>query len=131
MLQIRNEIITSLIENAIKNAPIEACGYLAEKDNVIGTILPLTNIDNSEEHFSFDPKEQFDSVRKIRAEGMKLRAVYHSHPASPARPSEEDIRLAYDPNISYVIVSLYNNEKTVKSYIIKNGIVQEEEIVVI
>ncbi|MCI6118371.1 MAG: Mov34/MPN/PAD-1 family protein [Prevotella sp.] len=30
-------------------------------------------------------------------------AKWHSHPASPSRPSSEDIRLANDPNILYAI----------------------------
>jgi proteasome lid subunit RPN8/RPN11 len=127
MMRIKWFVVNSLIEHALQDAPLEACGYLAEKDGVVETHMPLTNIDVSQEHFSLDPKEQFDAVRAIRSQGMTLRAVYHSHPASPARPSEEDIRLAFDPDLSYVIVSLENGT-SVKSFHIDGGKVSEEEI---
>jgi proteasome lid subunit RPN8/RPN11 len=130
MLNIQRRVIDSLIEHARKDAPIEACGYLAEKDGIVVMSLALTNVDASKEHFSLDPKEQFDAVREIRSRGLRLRAVYHSHPASPARPSEEDIRLAFDPSLSYVIVSL-DKGTVIKSFGIRVGKVEEEEIVIV
>ena len=38
----------------------------------------------------------------------RIVGVYHSHPASPARLSQEDVRLANDPQLYYVIISLLN-----------------------
>lgn len=131
MLQIKKSVYNQLLQHAMKDAPIEACGYLSEKDGVITINYPLTNKDASPEHFSFDPKEQFDTVRKIRAEKMKLAAVYHSHPQTPARPSQEDIRLAFDPNLSYVIVSLANGDSSVRSFRISKGSVEEETITIV
>ena len=66
----------------------------------------MTNIDNEPDHFSFEPKEQFAAVKDARNQGLSLMAVYHSHPETPARPSQEDLRLLKDPNMIYVIVSL-------------------------
>ena len=131
MLQIKQHVLDALIEHAKKDAPIEACGYLAEKNGVIETHHRLTNVDAAAEHFSLDPAEQFDSVRMIRSHGMKLKAVYHSHPATPARPSQEDIRLASDPNLSYVIVSLEGGLTTIKSFRISKGAVEQEEIAIV
>jgi proteasome lid subunit RPN8/RPN11 len=70
-------------------------------------------------------------VREVRKDGLEILANYHSHPETPARPSQEDIRLAFDPNISYMIVSLADNLPDVKSFRIKNGEVEKEEILVI
>jgi proteasome lid subunit RPN8/RPN11 len=59
-------------------------------------------------------------------------AIYHSHPESPARPSEEDIRLALTPGVSYLIVSLEDAQQpVVKSFKIDQGTVQSEEIAII
>lgn len=129
-MKIKKEILDRMIQHARKDAPIEACGYLAEKDGIVSETYPLKNVDASPEHFNLDPAEQFSTIRKIRMKKLRLRAVYHSHPNSPARPSEEDIRLAYDPSISYVIVALMGIEATVKSFAIRSGVVTDEEIII-
>jgi proteasome lid subunit RPN8/RPN11 len=69
----------------------------------------MTNVDHSPEHFSFDPKEQFQAVKRARSLGLELVGVYHSHPATPARMSNEDIRLANDVSLRYLIYSRPDN----------------------
>ena len=128
MLKMAIGAVRDLVVQARAQVPIEACGYLGEKDGIVSRVIPLTNVDASPEHFSLDPKEQFSAVRQMRSEGYRLRAVYHSHPASPARPSQEDIRLAFDPSLSYVIVSLAESEPSVKSFTIRESAVSPEEI---
>ena len=130
-MKIKKSIIENIVKHAQNGMPIEMCGYLAGKDGVITKHYELTNIDNSPEHFSFDPKEQFATVKNARASSLEIYAVYHSHPETPARPSQEDIRLAFDPNISYVIVSLAGGGLDVKSFKIKDGQVTPEHIEVV
>lgn len=131
MIKIKKEIIEKMIEHAKKDAPIEACGYLVGKGGLVSWHYELTNIDKSEEHFSFEPKEQFDTVRDAREKGLEICAVYHSHPETPARPSGEDIKLAFDPDLSYVIVSLADGAEDVKSFKIKDSNVEIEDMEVI
>jgi len=131
MLKINQSVIDGMIAHAKSEAPIEACGYLMEKDGVVCKHNELTNVDQAEEHYTFDPKEQFAVVKNGRKLGLKPAAVYHSHPVSPARPSEEDIRLAFDPSISYVILSLMDGKETIKSFKVKKGVVEPEEIEII
>lgn len=120
-MNIKLSVIKRLIQHAQSDAPVEACGYLAENDEIVIAAFPMKNVDASSEHFSFEPGEQFAAVRQMRAAGLRLRAVYHSHPATPARPSPEDIRLANDPSLSYVIVSLAGPQPDVKSFRIRDG----------
>ena len=131
MLKIEQEIIDKIVEHGRLEAPLEACGYLAEKDGVVCHHFELTNTDQSPEHYSMDPAEQFAVVRDSRDQGLSIRAVYHSHPETPARPSAEDIKLAYDPSISYVIVSLAGPQPITKSFIIKKGEVKPEPLEII
>lgn len=131
MIRINSEIYNQVIEHAKFEAPIEACGYLAGKDGFAVKIIPMINADNSPEHFSFKPEDQFKVLKQTRDDGIELIAVYHSHPATPARLSEEDIRLAYDSSVSYVIVSLSEDEPVVKSFRIKKSEVNEEEIEIV
>lgn len=105
-IKIPKNIIDKIFAQAEAESPIEACGYLAGEGDKIVQIFPMTNIDKSPEHFSFDPSEQFKAVKEARERSLRLIAIYHSHPKTPARMSEEDKDLAVDPNMIYVIASL-------------------------
>lgn len=131
MIAIRQDILNQIVEHAYADLPNEACGYLAGTDGVVTHLYRLTNTDHSPEHFSFDPAEQFQTVKDARDKGLEILANYHSHPSTPARPSAEDIRLAYDPDISYLIVSLAGETADVKSFKIKEDKVENEEIIIL
>ena len=128
MLNISQHVLDLITSHAKQGLPHEVCGYLAEKDGRISAHYELTNIDAAVDHFSMSPEEQFAAVKDMRQKGLTLKAVYHSHPETPARPSEEDIKLAYDPEISYVIVSLAESEPAVKSFRIQQTEVTAEQI---
>ncbi|MFH1994121.1 MAG: Mov34/MPN/PAD-1 family protein [Nitrospinota bacterium] len=119
MFKINQEIVNQIFKHGESDAPLEACGYLAGKDGIVTRCYPMDNKDRSEEHFTLDPEEQFKVIREANSLGLNILAVYHTHPATPARPSNEDIRLAYDPNIVYVIASL--SDKEIKAFKIKKG----------
>jgi proteasome lid subunit RPN8/RPN11 len=129
-MKVEKSVIETMINHALQHSPIEACGYLAGNGDRVTYAIPLRNVDASEEHYSLDAKEQFETVRDLRKRNLRLMAVYHSHPRSPARMSEEDIRLAYDPDISYVIVSL-DGSTTVKSFRLRNSVAEEEILEII
>ncbi len=131
MLKIKQTIFHELVAYALEQAPIEACGYLGGTDNLITVFQPLINVDAAHDHFRLDPAEQFAVVRKWRALGIKPLAVFHSHPETPARPSEEDVRLAFDPEISYVILSLAGPTPQLKSFKIRQGLVTSEAIQIV
>ena len=127
-IKIPQQIVTEMIEHSKSLAPIEACGYLAGKDQAVTKRFEMTNIDNSPEHFTFDPKEQFQAVKQARQDGLELNCVYHSHPASPARLSQEDIRLFNDPKMIYIIVSLHDGLEDVKAFMVNKPDDQTVEI---
>lgn len=127
MLKITRDVIDDIVTHGELEAPLEACGYLAEKNGVICKSIAMKNVDASPIHYSMDPKEQFNAVRNCRAAGLTIRAVYHTHPETDAYPSAEDIKLAYDPGLSYVIVSLAGSKPAIHSFIIKkNGVIKEQ-----
>lgn len=129
-MKISRQIYNGIVEHAVKELPNEACGYLAGKGDVAEKQYRLSNADASPEHFSFIPEEQFATVKDARNNGLELIAVYHSHPETPARMSQEDIRLANDVEMRYLIYSVV--DKTLKCFRIddkKN--VREEELIVV
>ena len=122
-----------MVHHARALAPIEDCGLLggtvADGVKTVEKVYYLTNTDRSEEHFSLDPKEQFAAVKELRAQGLELLGNWHSHPASPSRPSEEDKRLAYDSRASYFILSLNGGEPVLNSFHIeKQSNVSKEDL---
>jgi proteasome lid subunit RPN8/RPN11 len=62
--------------------------------------------------------------------GEELSAIYHSHTASPAYPSQTDINLAAYPEALYLIVSLADGEEPLRGYRITEGEVSEVDLVV-
>jgi proteasome lid subunit RPN8/RPN11 len=137
MLRLNKTDYEKIIDHAKKCLPEEACGLIAgTKDGDVKEIQKvylLTNIDHTNEHFSMDPKEQLAAVRDMRANGLSPLGNWHSHPESPARPSEEDKRLAYDPTVNYLILSLMDQgEPVLKAFDInKEREVTAEEIAII
>lgn len=110
MIRIPEPIVKNIIQHAGDESPIEACGYLAGTGNEVKDIYPMTNVDQSPEHYSFKPEEQFAAMKKAQARELDLMAVYHTHPATTPRMSAEDVKLAYDTSIYYVIYSLQTDE---------------------
>ncbi len=131
VLRIEEKILNAILAHGRREEPNEACGYLAAKDGVVCRIFELTNIDAAPDHYSMDPAEQFAVIRQIREEGMQVAAVYHTHPETPARPSVEDIRLAHDPDMIYVIGSLMAGVEPVRAYTIRRGEVGGVELQVV
>ena len=77
-----------------------------------------------------DPKEQLQIFKKMRELGTGMIGIFHSHVASEAYPSQKDVRLAFYPDVSYLIVSLSDMKKPVlRSYRIRDEKTAEEEIV--
>ena len=97
------------------------------KESVVTENYWMENIDHSPEHFSFAPKDQFAALKYARSKGLKILANWHSHPASPSRPSQEDLRLANDPTIRYAILSLHEGVH-LNSFKILNGEVVDKEV---
>jgi proteasome lid subunit RPN8/RPN11 len=132
MLEIPRTIFRQMVEQAETEAPIEACGILAGDNGRIEKLYKMTNVDNSSEHFMMEPKEQFAVAKDIRARGLKMLAIYHSHPTAPARPSDEDIRLSLMPDVTYVIVSLKEpSPPVIKGFLIKDGAITKVPIKVL
>lgn len=123
-------IVEQLYVQAEREAPVESCGYLAGTEGRVTRHFPMMNIDGKEDHFSFDPQEQFRVLKAARQEGLRIIGIYHSHPASPARPSPEDVRLAYDPTVVYVIISLLGSTRSIRGFYIRKGEIVEEPLII-
>ena len=120
-LVIGPRVFREMLDAAVRAAPVEACGLLAGHGRRVTKCYHLTNADASPTHFSMVPDEQFAAVKDMRKNGAGLLAIWHSHPETPARMSEEDIRLAYTPDTGYVILSLAGPEPVARCFRMIDG----------
>ncbi|GBU20675.1 hypothetical protein R80B4_00554 [Fibrobacteres bacterium R8-0-B4] len=115
----------AVVAHAVSGLPNEACGLIAgvvDGDvKTVEKVYLLSNPDNSPVHFSIDPKEQLAVIKDARANGITLLGNFHSHPSTPARPSEEDIKMFYDSKASYLILSLADNNPILKAFGVRDG----------
>ncbi|RMG70161.1 MAG: M67 family peptidase [Nitrospirae bacterium] len=127
-LNIPASILSEIIEHAQEGYPEEVCGILAGDDEGINRLFRMTNVEHSPVSYFMDPKEQFQVMKRMRQEGLKMLAIYHSHPDSQAYPSQKDVSLAYYDDVAYIIVSLAEDKPVVRAFEIKEGRVRELQI---
>lgn len=134
MISLKKSDYEKMLSHALEGLPNEACGLLGGEisengDKEVKKVYLLTNIDNSNEHFSLDPKEQLAAIKDMRANDLVPLGNWHSHPESPSRPSDEDKRLAYDKTASYMILSLMDkNAPVLKSFKIDGTNAEQETL---
>ena len=91
MIILKEEDYQKILDHAAAGLPNEACGLLGgyeeEGNRIVTDVYLLRNVDESREHFSMDPVEQFAIIKDIRSKGRQLLGNFHSHPESPSRPS--------------------------------------------
>ena len=150
MLSIPPDIWKDMIEHARELDPHECCGILAgNEDGTISQHYRITNIlakmdeaelsrfdqaklsdlkqlspeERADIAFQMDAMEMAQAQKDIRQNDITLRAFYHSHTFSPARPSITDIKIAMEfesyraklniPQPLHVIISLEDKSNPV------------------
>ena len=97
-----------LIAHAQSEAPNEACGLLAFRDQVAERYLPGENTLASPYRFELRPADPADFF--LEDEGYEL-AVFHSHPETAPRPSRTDIEnIGLWEGRPYLILGLASGE---------------------
>jgi proteasome lid subunit RPN8/RPN11 len=105
-IHIQKEILAEIFEQARHTPRNECCGLLAGSGGVITSAFPATNAaSDSATSYEIAPEELFRLMRSIRAAGLELLGIYHSHPNGPNEPSARDVAQAFYPDAAYFIVS--------------------------
>ena len=124
---IPRSMANQILSFAQAHEDVEICGLIGGRDGQMTTLYPIENIAGDPAYiFEMDPAKQIAAMRQMRENSEELTAIYHSHPSSPAQPSQTDIKQAAYPEAAYLIVSL--NTKGVlemRAYKVANGNVQE------
>lgn len=122
-----------MLDHARRTTNHECCGLLAGRDGLITQAFPATNVSpHPATSYEIAPREILDRIREMRAAGLELLGIYHSHPNSPNEPSPRDIAQAYYPDAAYFILSpLPDAPRPVRAFSIRDGRVNELEIQII
>jgi [CysO sulfur-carrier protein]-S-L-cysteine hydrolase len=126
MLHIPKTIFDEMLEHARATHPNECCGLLAGKNDRVDRHFRMTNTHASPVSYFMDPREQFAAFKTMRESGTDLVAIYHSHPHTQAYPSTTDVRLAYYPEVLYIIISLETPKPVAKGFRIVDGKITPE-----
>jgi proteasome lid subunit RPN8/RPN11 len=119
-----------IVRHAEADAPNECCGYLSARDGVVQEVFTAENERASPYGYEL-PARALLAANELDDDGFEV-GVFHSHPRSPAEPSQTDINLASYPHWTYLIVSLKDgggDAADLRAWKIADGRVEEREIV--
>jgi len=129
MLRIPKTIYQEMLDHAKKEWPLECCGILSGKEKTVRKAFELKNTEESPVLYSMSPQEQMKVFEEMEKESMEMIAIYHSHPKTIPFPSETDVKLAFYPDVSSVIISLKEEKNpVVKAFQIEKEAIYLEEI---
>lgn len=138
MPRIPQSIIDEMVAHAREDLPDECCGMVHAREGVPTAVHRVKNDAASPYRYEMNPLQMMRLERARDESGETLFAIYHSHVASPARPSPTDVRMAFFPpgeveqepmfpETYYILVSLAQEPPDVRAYHIRRGGVIEEE----
>jgi proteasome lid subunit RPN8/RPN11 len=118
MITIAEQQLNEIREHGVRDYPYECCGLLLGSYGPTGkTVSETYPISNAREEsakrnrFLILPEELMRGERYAREHDLEVVGFYHSHPDSPAVPSQYDLEHAW-PTYSYIIVSTSANRST-------------------
>ena len=112
-IRISQAHIDAMVQHALEDAPIEACGLLAAVDGVVVEVRRARNREASPYRFSIDPLETRKHEQAIDEAGAELAGFYHSHTGSAAVPSPTDIRMMgpfFGPPFVHFVIGVADRE---------------------
>ena len=117
MIIIGRESTEEIRAHGARDYPYECCGLLIGKFEADGrkNVLETFAISNAREEaakrnrFLIQPEELLRGEKYARDKKLDVVGFYHSHPDSPAVPSQYDLEHAW-PQYSYIIVSTTSSD---------------------
>src|SRR5262245_11926757 len=119
MIQLRREHLDEIFAHARESDPAECCGLIGgTQDDCATSIYRLRNIASTPQvSYEAAPEELFAAQRRMREVDEQLIAIYHSHPrAIDPQPSDTDVRQAYYPSATYLIIGLGSSKPVIRAF---------------
>lgn len=116
MLTFPRRAFNEMIGHAYDGYPLEACGLLVGRGDLVHRFVPCTNEAASARVYTIPPRELLRAERVAEDDGLEVIGVFHSHTHSEPYPSPTDVAQAPDPGWHYVIVSLKREAPETRCY---------------
>jgi proteasome lid subunit RPN8/RPN11 len=122
MLKLTADQYAQIVAQGREGKPLEICGLLGGRiegeSHVVEAVYPITSDDQSPLTYTLNAGEHMRAEKDIRARGLEVVGIYHTHPATVPYPSVTDVARAHwgewddllYPDVSYLIVSLRDPE---------------------
>ena len=111
MITVTEHLLDEIRAHGVQDYPYECCGLLlghyGETGKIVTETYPISNAREESakrNRFLIEPVELMRGERYAREHDLEVVGFYHSHPDSPAKPSQYDLEHAW-PTYSYIIVS--------------------------
>jgi len=101
---------------------------LIGRDDTVTEVVASNNVADSAKIYEVDSRVLLRAYRRAEADGSDVIGVFHSHTHSDAFPSPTDVRQAPDPTWHYVIVSLRLAPTVLRSYLVRDEVITEEDV---
>ena len=118
MIRISKDLLDQIREHGVRDYPYECCGLLLGRyganEKIVKETYPISNAREESakrNRFLIQPHELLRGERYAMGKDLEVVGFYHSHPDSPAVPSQYDLDHAW-PTYSYIIVSTRSEEAT-------------------
>jgi proteasome lid subunit RPN8/RPN11 len=117
LITLSEDRLEEIRKHGERDYPYECCGLMLGRFEADGrkVVIETYPISNSREEsakrnrFLIQPEELMRGERYAQGKRLGVVGFYHSHPDSPAVPSQYDLEHAW-PTYSYVIVSVRNQQ---------------------
>ena len=122
-IRLARGVAVEIVNHARRNPEEECCGLLAGRHGAIAQAFPAQNVaEQPATAYEIAPQELFRILHEIRAAGLELLGIYHSHPKGDNQPSPRDVERAYYPDAAYFILSpRADAPEPIRAYSIRDG----------
>ena len=129
MLELDRGFFDEMVDHGIAGFPNETCGLLAGKEGRPVKFFAMSNQDASPVSYRLDPTEQLKVFTELEDEGWDLLGIFHTHTHSEAYPSETDLKQAFYPEATYLVMSLSDRSNPVlRGFTMQDGEISEREV---
>ncbi|MGL4554637.1 MAG: M67 family metallopeptidase [Gemmataceae bacterium] len=119
-LTVPRDLVDGMLAHAAEDRWRECCGLLAGRDvggvNRAERLYRLVNALDSAVEFRSEDRSMLAAALDMRAAGLDVVAVYHSHPTSQPVPSARDREMNYSEDVVNFIVGLTSDPPELRGW---------------